>query len=85
MCLFSPSYFFTMNIGCWNIRGLNDPLKHLEMHHLIRHHRVTFFGLVETQVRKSSKDNVSRFFFLICGLTIINLLVVVNLTLLGSK
>ena len=32
--LFPPSYFFPMNIGCWNIRGLNDPLKHLELRQL---------------------------------------------------
>jgi hypothetical protein len=48
-----------MIIGCWNVRGLNDPIKHSELRRLIHQERMAFFGLVETQVRDRNKDNWS--------------------------
>ena len=41
-----------MIIGCWNIRGLNDPIKHSELRRLIHQERIALFGLVETRVIK---------------------------------
>jgi hypothetical protein len=32
-----------MIIGCWNIRGLNDPIKHSELHRLIHQERIELF------------------------------------------
>lgn len=44
------------NIGCWNIRGLNDPLKQVEVSNLIRNNNIKICGLVETLVQESNKD-----------------------------
>jgi hypothetical protein len=51
-----------MIIGCWNIRGLNDPIKHSELRRLIHQERIALFSLVETQVKDKNKDNVSQLF-----------------------
>jgi len=69
-----------MFIGCWNIRGLNDPVKHSAFCSLVQKHSVAPFGLVETHVREVNKDNVSRLLFqnwTCLGLTMIILIVVV--------
>jgi hypothetical protein len=49
-----------MIIGCWNVRGLNDPIKHSALCRLIHQERIALFGLVETRVRDKNKDNVSQ-------------------------
>jgi len=49
-----------MIIGCWNVRGLNDPIKHSALRQLIHQERIALFGLVETRVRDKNKDNVSQ-------------------------
>ena len=38
----TPLYFLMM-IGCWNVRGLNDPIKHSELRRLIHQERMVFF------------------------------------------
>jgi len=40
--------YFPMIIGCWNVRGLNDPIKHSALRRLIHQERIPLFGLVET-------------------------------------
>jgi len=52
--------YFPMIIGCWNVRGLNDPIKHSALRRLIHQERITRFALVETRVRHKNKDNVSQ-------------------------
>ena len=49
-----------MIIGSWNVRGLNDPIKHSALRRLIHQERIAPFGLVETRVREKNKDNVSQ-------------------------
>jgi len=49
-----------MIIGCWNVRGLNDPIKHLELRRFVHQERIALFGLVETRVRDKNKDKVSQ-------------------------
>ena len=49
-----------MIIGCWNVRGLNDPRKHSALRRLTHQERIALFGLVETRVRDKNKDNVSQ-------------------------
>jgi hypothetical protein len=49
-----------MIIGCWNVRGLNYPIKHSELLQLIHQERIALFGLVETRVRDRNKDKVSQ-------------------------
>jgi hypothetical protein len=51
-----------MFIEYWNIRGLNDPVKHSAFRCLVQKHSVALFGLVETHVAVN-KDNVSRHLF----------------------
>jgi hypothetical protein len=46
---------FSMYIGCWNVRGLNDPLKHSKLHHLVQKERMALLGLIQTQVRERKK------------------------------
>jgi hypothetical protein len=52
-----------MFIRCWNIKGLNDPIKHSAIHFHVQKHLVAPFGLVETHVREVNKDNVSKLLF----------------------
>jgi len=52
--------YFPMIIRCWNVRGLNDPIKHSALRRLIHQERITLLGLVETRVRDKNKDNVSQ-------------------------
>ncbi|GAV59693.1 LOW QUALITY PROTEIN: DUF4283 domain-containing protein, partial [Cephalotus follicularis] len=46
--------------ACWNIRGLNDPIKQRKLDPLIVVHRVAFLGLLETRVRAANKDRVAN-------------------------
>ena len=72
-------FFFTIFIESWNIRGLNDLVKHSAFCYLIQKHSVALFGLVKTHVRDVNKDSVSTLLFrsgLTC-LILINLTVVV--------
>lgn len=47
-----------MFFACWNIRGLNDPLKQGEVRKLISEHKLSLCGLVETKVKEVNKDSV---------------------------
>lgn len=49
------------NIGCWNTRGLNDPLKQLEVKFLIRSIKISIIGLVETHVHESNENRIRNF------------------------
>jgi len=67
-----------MIIGCWNVRGLNDPIKHSALRRLIHQERIAP-GLVETRVRDKNKDMFLNFFCVIgpSCIIIISLVVVV--------
>jgi hypothetical protein len=52
-----------MFIKRWNIKGLNDPIKHSAFCCLLQKHLVAPSGLVETHVREVNKDNVSTLLF----------------------
>lgn len=47
-----------IKMGCWNIRGLNDPLKQVEVSRLIRGNKLSLVGTVETHVHESNKDRI---------------------------
>ena len=49
-----------MIFGCWNIRGLNDPMKQAEVRRFLREEKLSLCGLVETKVRDSNFLRVSR-------------------------
>ena len=49
-----------MIFGCWNIRGLNDPLKHAEVRRFFSEEKLSLCGLVETKVKEVNLMNVSR-------------------------
>lgn len=46
------------NITCWNIKGLNDPLKQREVKKLIKDKKVFVCSLVETKVTVSKFQSV---------------------------
>ncbi|GAV92701.1 LOW QUALITY PROTEIN: Exo_endo_phos domain-containing protein/DUF4283 domain-containing protein, partial [Cephalotus follicularis] len=45
---------------CWNIRGINNPIKQREVKSLILKHNIAFLGILETRVRAVNKDSVAR-------------------------
>lgn len=47
-----------INLECRNTRGLNDPLKKVEVRNLIRIQNFKICGLVETRVQVYNKDKV---------------------------
>ena len=51
---------FIMIFGCWNIRGLNDPLKQREVRNLIKDEKLSLCGLVETKVLEKNKDVILK-------------------------
>lgn len=50
-----------MLFGCWNIRGLNDPLKQSELQKFIIQKDVSFMGIVETKVRDENINSVCNY------------------------
>lgn len=40
-----------MIVLCWNVRGLNDPLKQSELQKEVLKHHPAIFGLIETRVK----------------------------------
>jgi hypothetical protein len=48
-----------MFIRCWNIKCLNDPVKHLTIHFHVQKHLVAPFGLIEIQVNKYNVSQLS--------------------------
>lgn len=48
------------NTACWNIRGLNDPLKQREVKSFIRLNKINIFGFVETRVRQPNFAKISK-------------------------
>ncbi|XP_057529853.1 uncharacterized protein LOC130808394 [Amaranthus tricolor] len=46
------------NILCWNVRGLNDRQKQIEVRKLIASHNVKLFSLLETRVKATNMGNL---------------------------
>ena len=44
-------------LACWNVRGLNDPSKHVEVRNLIFDNKISCIGLIEN---KHSLDNIEN-------------------------
>lgn len=49
-----------INIGEWNIKGLNSPLKQKEVRLFVSRNKLDFIAIVETRVRYNHLDKVSR-------------------------
>ncbi|XP_074288884.1 uncharacterized protein LOC141614030 [Silene latifolia] len=47
-----------MIISSWNIRGLNDPLKHHEVGNFLVRNKVDVFGLLETHVKEKNTATI---------------------------
>ncbi|KAL9244485.1 hypothetical protein vseg_018259 [Gypsophila vaccaria] len=47
-----------VNIGFWNVRGLNSSAKQKEINWFLRNNKVELFGLLETRVRKHNLNKV---------------------------
>ena len=54
------SFIDLMIFGCWNIRGLNDPMKQAEVRRFFHEEKLSLCGLVETKVRDGNLLSVSR-------------------------
>jgi exonuclease III len=50
-----------MLIHCWNVRGLNNPLKQHEVVNLMKKNRTDVCGLVETKLISSKVSFMHRF------------------------
>ena len=48
-----------MLIGCWNIRGLNQPQKQKEIVRLIQEFKLDVIGIIETKVKISNQDKIN--------------------------
>lgn len=60
---FLPYSVLMVKFGTWNIRGLNNPLKHNEVASFICFHKLSLFGLVETKIRSEFLDSLVRHCF----------------------
>ncbi|KAL9241821.1 hypothetical protein vseg_015885 [Gypsophila vaccaria] len=47
-----------VNIGFWNVRGLNNLTKQKEINWFLRNNKVELFGLLETRVRSTNMNKV---------------------------
>ena len=50
-----------MIIHCWNVRGLNSPLKQHEVVSLMKKNKVDVCGLLETKLRSSKVEALQKF------------------------
>lgn len=46
----------------WNIRGLNDPNKVVEINQLIRNHKIAVIGILETKVKVHKTGAIQKKF-----------------------
>ena len=49
-----------MNLACWNVRGLNTPLRQQEVKALVQENRVSLMGLVETWVSMANNVPIAQ-------------------------
>lgn len=45
-----------IKIACWNIRGLNSPLKQKEIRSYVSNNNISIIGLLEVKVRQNNLD-----------------------------
>lgn len=51
-----------MNIACWNVRGLNKPLRQREVVRFLRSNNVALVGLLGTRVKQNKAGNARKLF-----------------------
>ena len=49
-----------MNLGCWNIRGVNRPFKQQEIRSFISRNKISLLGILETRVSVEKSDSIIR-------------------------
>ena len=49
-----------MKIACWNIRGLNMPLKQNGVAHLLKQHSIDVMGVLETKLNQNKLQRIMR-------------------------
>lgn len=47
-----------LKVAAWNLRGLNDPLKQVEVGSLIRQNKLSIVGILETHVQEVNKVQI---------------------------
>lgn len=51
-----------LNLCTWNVRGLNDPSKLVEVKHLVHTHQVIIIAILETRVKFKKYPSIIRKF-----------------------
>lgn len=62
------SYWFYMtntpvHFGCWNLRGLNDPLKQSEARKWVKNNNLSLVGLIEHKSKEPKAQNIVNIMF----------------------
>lgn len=52
-----------INLGVWNIKGVNSPLKYKEIKLLVAKHKMEMVVILETKVRKEKSESIRRKLF----------------------
>lgn len=51
-----------MNALCWNVRGINVPLKLQDVLYVLKQHKIDIFGSMETKVKESRRVDLMKKF-----------------------
>lgn len=49
-----------VNVAAWNIRGLNTPIKKMEVRSLLADNNISIMGVLETKVKEENCDRVRK-------------------------
>ena len=47
-------------LACWNVRGLNDPSKHVEVRNLTFDNKISCIGLIENKLSLDNIENICK-------------------------
>lgn len=48
------------SFASWNVRGLNNPIKQVEIRRFFQAYRLSLVGIVETKLRKENLDSAMK-------------------------
>lgn len=67
---------FIILFDCWNVRGLNDPMKQGEVKKFIQEQQLTFCRLIETKDKECNQEGVlnaiGRSWNVLCNYGLVN-------------
>lgn len=53
-------YINPLHFGCWNMRGLNDPIKQKEVRFFVNKNKLSLLGLVEHKIKESNSSRILK-------------------------